>query len=292
MTDFVQRYLTAIIGIGTGVEGSVQGGIYTFSNHRISVDIIAWGGETQGQATLRIYGLSKSLMNTLTTIGPIMTEILYKNSVQILAGTDPNNLTTVFNGSIQTANADYNAAPDVVFEITAISAAVAAMAPAVSTSPPANTVVSIDSLMHNWANLLKWGYLNVDVSTVVQNVTYNGSILDQIKACAYANDIDYSTDNLTLKIKNRFSSYPSDVPIISPTTGMVGYPRFSSNGLSVKSLFLPSALLGGQIQIKNSSVSAANGFWTTFAIQHELESLMPNGKWFTTLEAFPSGLTT
>lgn len=288
--DFVTRYLEVIIGIGTGQMGDGTPGVfYTFTQHRMSATIQAWGGETQGEAAVKIYGMSPDLMNKLTTIGPIMTQLRAANSIQILAGTDPNALTTVYNGAILTAFADYNAAPDVVLNIEATSAAGSAMKPAQPTAY--SGVVTVDTIMRTLANNLGFSYENVDVDTVLFNPTFNGSYLDQIKACAYAADIDYSTDNLTLAIKNRWSSYSGESPVISPATGMVGYPVFSSNGMSVKSVFLPSIRQGGTITVQGSQIVAANGKWLVNNVQHELESMMPNGKWFTTCGVFANGLS-
>jgi hypothetical protein len=134
-------------------------------------------------------------------------------------------------------------------------------------------------------------YENVDVDAVLFNPTYNGSYLDQIKACAYAADIDFSIENFTLSIKNRFSNYSGEPPVISPATGMVGYPKFSSNGMTVTSIFLPSIRQGGMITVQNSEIVAANGKWLVNNVLHELESMMPNGKWFTTCGVFANGLS-
>jgi len=290
MTDFVKRYLTFIIGLGTGQMGDgTPGKFYTLRDHRASVSIQMFGGETQGQANVKIFGVALDLMNTLTTIGPIMMQVRARNSLQILAGTDPEALTTIYNGTIQTAFADFNAAPEVTLEIMATAASVAAMTPA---QPSAYSgVVTVDTIMRTIANKLGYAYENVDVDNVLINPTYNGAYLDQIKACAYAADIDYSTDNLTLAIKKRFSSFSGTPPIISPATGMVGYPMFSSNGMLVKSLFLPTIKLGGQIQVKDSQIIAANGNWIVNGVTHELDSLTPNGKWFTTCGVYSNGLT-
>ena len=196
---YESRYLTAIVGIGTGQNGDGPAVYTTLSGHRMTANISAYGGETQGQATVKIYGMSQHLMNQLTNIGPIQWQIRGKNSLQILAGTNPNALSTIYNGTIQSAFADYNTAPDVGFEITAMSATVAAMQPVDATSTPLNVPVSVEQLMRNFAIKagLSWGE-NVDVNVILTNVTFNGSVLDQIKSCAETAKIDYTIENFTL----------------------------------------------------------------------------------------------
>ena len=305
-TTFVQRYIKIIIGIGTGVLGDGAAVFYTLKNYRASVEITNYGGEAQGEARVKIFGMSLSLMNELTTIGPVMSQLWASNTIEIFAGSNPDALTSIYTGSIITAMADLNTAPDVSFEVLALSSAVAAM------QVPEATVfsngVSIDTVMGTIAKNLDLNYLNTGKKIVegievddpityafTQPVTFNGSYLDQIKTCAAAPTarIDFKLEKGTLSIKNPFSYYPSaSVPVISPKTGMIGYPVFNSQGVKLKSIFLPSVVLGGLVQVKDSQIETANKLWTVWTVQHELDSLMPHGRWFTQIGAFPSDTNT
>ena len=311
-TTFVKRYITVILGIGSGVDGAGASTYYTLNNYRTSVDIANYGGESQGEARVKIFGMSLSLMNLLTTIGPVMSQLWASNTIEIKAGSNPDALTTIYTGTILEATADLNNAPDVSFEVRALSSAVAALKIVDATvfNPVGAAGVSVDTLMGTFAKKLSLSYLNtgkklvggVEVNDTItscftQAVTFNGSYLDQIKSCASAvmpARIDFKIENNTLFIKNPYSYYASASapPIISPTTGMIGYPVFNSKGVSLKSLFLPSAVLGGQVEVRDSQISAANRLWTVFHAQHELDSLTPHGRWFTLIGAFPSDTNT
>jgi len=288
INTLTERYLTAIIGIGTGQLGDGPPVYHTITDHRMSFDITAYGGEMQGTANIKIYGIKQELMNALFSMGPVHYQLRGKNTIQLLAGDSPNVMTTVYGGTIMTAYADYNTAPDVPFEITAQSAAVVAMQPATPTSTPYNIPVTVEQIMKTLASKgkLAWGE-NVGVDTVFKNVTYNGSVLDQIRTCAFAAGIDYQIENFTLSIKSRLKNFSTVVPVISPSTGMVGYPIVSAQFMFVKSLFIPSIKNGCQVQVADSIVTGANGKWTVISLQHELESRMPDGKWFTTIGVRP-----
>jgi hypothetical protein len=298
MTNFSTKYLTVIIGIGSGSQGDqapVKDKIYTLTNHRVTAEISAYGGETQGEAKVRIYGMSRDLMNALTTIGPVMVQIRAQNSIQILAGDNPNALATIYNGTIQEAFADYNEAPDVALSIRANSASIAALTNVQSYSHAAPTPVTL--VMSTIANNLKWANFDPgDVTAVLGDVTYSGSYLEQIKACANAADIDYVIESKgitnRLRIKTRYSSFSGDQIIISPQTNMIGYPVYSQSTMIIKSLFLPNIALGGLITVQGSAVDTANGTWIVNSVHHDLESYVPNGKWYTTCGVFPSNLKT
>ena len=71
---------------------------------------------------------------------------------------------------------------------------------------------------------------------------------------------------------------------VSPSTGMRGYPAFTSSGIEVTTLFNPTLQYGGNIQVE-SQLTPACGTWNIYNLAHELESEIPSGKWFTTLSA-------
>jgi hypothetical protein len=297
MTNFKLRYITVVIGIGSGVYGDkppLAGNIYTLTNHRITAEIEAWGGETQGTAKVRIYGMTRDLMNAMTTMGPVNVQIRTQNSIQILAGNDPNALSTIYSGVIQTAIANYNDAPDVALEITASSASIAALGRATPTS--FSGAVAVTTIMASIAQKLIWQFDPGDVTAVLTDPTFNGSYLEQIKTCARAADIDQIIEDLNsskrLRLKNRFSYFVNDpFTVISPIVGnMIGYPVFSQDTMIITSLFEPNINLGKLIKVQDSSVTPANGSWIVNSVKHNLESYVPNGKWQTTCTVYPAYL--
>jgi hypothetical protein len=288
--SYAEKYLKIIIGLGTGQMGNgAPAEYYTLTDFRASAEITAYGGETMGQAIVKIYGLSLELMNKLTTIGPIMTQVRGQNSIVILAGENPQALTKIYSGTIMTGIADFNNAPDVSFEVTALSASLAAMTPVQATAIAGP--VSETQLFGGFAASLGLQLNNVDVVHQFNNPTFNGSMRNQILAAAHEADCDVTFDDSFLNIKGRFSFFGQNPVIISPSTGMVGYPLLSSDYMYVKSIFQSTLIQGGRIQVQDSQLKAANGLWTVVSVKHELESMMPNGKWFTTCGVFAHGLS-
>ena len=303
MSNFKERYITVIIGIGAGAQGDqAPGTMYTLENYRISAEINAYGGQTQGSAHVRIYGMSVSLMNALTAIGYVLYQRRYRNTIQILAGDDPASLSTIYNGVIDTAFADYNNAPDVCLDIQALGATVAAMTPAAAYHHAGPTKVS--EIMSTLAAKLGWGFSNLDIGpgnlgvggddVELQDPVFQGSYWSQITTCADQAGIiayhDVVNAKNVLKIKHLLSNFTSDVITVSPDTNMVGYPVFSQSFTLTKMLFEPRALMGGKLTISNSFVLPANRDWLIITVEHNIESIMPDGKWFTTCGLMPAGL--
>jgi hypothetical protein len=90
-----------------------------------------------------------------------------------------------------------------------------------------------------------------------------------------------------LKIKHRWSVYPSPEQVVSPKTNMIGYPVFTQSNMMLKFLFMPTVNLGGVLTVKDTIIKPAEGNWSVHSVMHEIESLTPGGKWETTCGVMP-----
>jgi len=129
---------------------------------------------------------------------------------------------------------------------------------------------------------------NNGVSVKLSNPYYSGSPWTQAVRLAQHANVDMVVDRGILAISPRGKPRSGDAVLISPETGMVGYPAFRENSIIVKSIFNPAVKVGGQIQVE-SSLTPANGTWIVNRMVLDLECLMPHGRWFQTIEATPSG---
>lgn len=283
MISFTQKKLDLTIQLGTGTFGEQVGSTVTLSGLRMFADIASPCGESMGAAHIRVHGLTQSMMNQLTVIGPI-NQLKPKNQVILSAG-DADVMSTAFSGTIYTAWADYSAAPEVVFNIIAYIGMTLAMKPVNALSYPGSAdVVKIMSTIAQNANL---DFINDGVSGIILSNQYlPGTAWQQIKACAAAAYINFKVENNALTIWPKDKSLSNGAPVISPDNGMVGYPALSSQGMTVKTLYNQNVVLGGNIKVE-SSLNVANGTFIVFNYTHSLSSEAPGGPWFTTIDCRP-----
>lgn len=283
--SFVKRKINLTIGLGEGPFGTMAGQTQTIEGLRVSCTVQAYGGETAGQMTARVYGLPLSLINQLTTVGIIAAGIKAKNTVLIEAGDEGGALSTVYKGAILTAFGQFNSAPAVAFNISASASALASIVPVAPTSYQGGA--DVGDICEALALVMGLSFENHGVAVQLSNPYFYGSALAQLQACMRAAGARYSIDRGVLAIWPRGGGL-SDAPVmISKETGMVGYPDFSSNGLLVTSRYQPAVKLGGKIQVQ-STLTPANGIWKVNRVIHDLEAEMPDGKWFTSMECTPS----
>ncbi len=284
--SFVERAIDVTVTLGEGLFGEQVGASYTLSGLRVLAYIASMGGETQGVCNARIFGLPLELINQLTTIGPRGYNIPNQNRIQLDAGVDGQSLTTVYKGWIQEAYGEFQGIPEVSLSLLATAVAGPALQPVPPT--PGKGAVDVATVMSQFAATMGFAFENNGVTGALADHYFSGTTLAKIKDCARAAHINYSTDNGVLAIWEKGGYRQGTMPVISPSTGLVGYPSFSSNGIRLRSIFVPSITQGQQFEVAGSQVTPANRIWVAARIVHSLETQTPNGEWFTDLDGYPS----
>lgn len=291
-TNFLQRRLDATITLQpttnmqmerTGTPTFVESGTnqLTVSGHRMSASLKNAGGFAMGEMQLRIFGLSLSLMNQLSTLGRIPLAGR-NNTVSLSAGDDVNGMSVAFTGTITNAWADFKGMPDVAFHITAV----AGMQAMLSAVPPSSFRGSSDvaTIMASLAQQMGLAFENAGVQSRLANPYFPGTLYQQARACAEAAGISMTIDRGTLVIVPRGGVRGGRIPLISPATGLVGYPGFTANGIALTTIYNPSISIDAVVKVE-SELTPACGNWRVYNVSHELEADQPGGAWFTALEA-------
>jgi hypothetical protein len=280
---------------------------------RTSVRIANSGAPAGSHATLRIYGMKPSLMNQLTTLGLVF-NLVPKNTLTISAGSDPAAMSTVFSGTVYAAYGDYSALPDVPFQFDCLAGVADAVAPApVSSFTGATSAVNV---MQGLARQMGLGFENNGVDVQLSSPYFSGSLMTQAQKCAEHAGIEWGIFNgNTLAIWKRGGNRNTpDVPVISPSHGMIGYPAFTQGGIIVSTVFDPKISFGSLVKVQSSLLEdiaaaqqkpatlggqqvAANAgiFPTTWAVNKldlALDAQVPRGEWRSTVYAYNPNFVT
>lgn len=279
--SFVRRRIEAQITLGKGKFGETKGDTIKLSGLRTSVHMQSYGRDAMGQLQMRAYGLPLDVMNRLTTIGPIATQIRGQNRLVVAAGDEDSALATIFDGTIDSAWTEMSGAPDAAFNISGFAGLASALKPVPASS--FQGAADCADIMAGFAKDMGLTFENNGVSVQLSNPYFPGTKLEQVRLCAKAGRFNYAIERGVLAIwkSNGYREIP--MPFISSRTGMVGYPTFTGSGLLVKTRFAPTAKQGGRVQVE-STLTPASGVWTIFNVAHDLESEMPGGQWFTSIE--------
>ena len=281
---FTRKVIEVDFSLAQGVFAG-GGNTHNVSGMRVSANIVKAGGASFGDALLAIYGLPLSTMNALSTFGNAII-LTGRNRITVKAGEEGGVLTTVFEGTIKTAYMDGQAQPNVPFRVEANVVAFEIVQPIPPTSMPGTQKIA--DLMESVAKTMGLGFENNGVMASITNPYFANTGPSQILQMAEAAGIEHIIDNGTLAIWPARGQRQGDGATISPTTGLVGYPRFNSMGIELVTLWQPSLEYGKTINVE-SSITPACGKWVIYRLEYDLESETPNGKWFCTLMASKPG---
>jgi hypothetical protein len=239
---------------------------------------------------LTIYGMRQADMNQVTILYSAATpqQVSTRALVILEASPDGSAWTQVFNGTFIQAQPDYRSVPHVALRAQAVTGNGMQLAIAPATSYRGAT--SIASIAQYLAGQMGFAFENNGVTGNLSTPYYPGTYMDQFRQLAQHANFDFYFDgNATLAIcPINTPRNGKTVPIFTPTSGLVGFPTIQQFGIHCETIFTPALILGGEIKIDGSIVPGANGTWQPAIATHELESLMPSGAWFSSLDCLRS----
>jgi hypothetical protein len=294
-TSYVERSIntTVMLGAGASFAGTSSNvvkiggsGAALTPGVRTSVAVVKAGGKYPSTAQIRIFGLPLSIMNQLATLGVPYAYFISNNTVLVEAGDVGGIMSAVFQGNVQQAWFDGDPAPEVPFNIIATTGALNAAAPALPTSYPG--AADVGTILAGLAARAGYNFQNNGVQQSLRSPYFSGSIQNQILTCIEHARIEYIIDNGTLIIWPHNGTRGGVPPLISPTTGLVSYPRYTTQGVHFRSLFNPAIGYGQPVQLQSSLVQAT-GTWTVFRLAYDLEDQTPDGAWFVDVDAQKTG---
>jgi len=287
MISFTAKQLrvTAILAGANAVFPGTNSNTLVVEGMRITAKVQAVA-RLATQADVRIYGMRQADMNALTVAWanpPVVLDHLVIVEANNTGKTD--GWVQVFKGTVIEAQPDYRAMPDVSFNFLAVTGYFQKINPALPVSYPQevdiSTIVSdIVALMGEpWVLVLGEG-----VEAVLTNPYFYGTLWDQLaQACAAANcDFYVQGDQVLVTAAGRARGSEPAV-VLTPDSGLIGYPMYERSGLAVNALFDPAFLCGVALDVK-SNVPNATGRWYPYSLFHNLESNVPNGAWMSTLQ--------
>jgi hypothetical protein len=274
---FTQKLINVTFNSGAGSFSPIS-----LTGLRITCHTEAGAEPSMLWCDLLIYGMTLSHMNQLSTLGWAVQKP-GKDTISVYAG-DASGMSLIYKGDIWQAVSDYQGGPNLPFHVVAKSGS---RESALNVKP-----ISVNSKSADFAQL--WQQIaqkmglqpetnGINVKLAYPYLPY--SARDMAVALAQHANVNWTIDRDVLAAWPRYGSRQGAAPLISPQTGMVGYPSWSASGIKIRTLFNNELKIGGKVQVQ-SSITPANGTWSISKLEHNLQALTPNGEWFTTIEAY------
>lgn len=282
---FVRRAITVQITLGTGDFGDTPGGkadTITVEGLRCAASIMKPGNPQADSAEIRIWGLTRAVMNKITDLGKPISRAR-NNTVTVLAGDNVSGMAVVYQGVIMTAYGDFNDPPNACLNISSNAFGLIAAKPVTPLSYTGGADVA--TIMAQIAASMNKGFINWGVSGVVLADQYlSGTAADQYNKVVAATGIGADASGDALEIWPREGVRGGEIPDIGPGSGLVGYPTYCDVGLAVKVFFMFGLRWNGQFNL-TTSIDNAKGLWQIQNITYDLASEVPDGPWFIEMTA-------
>jgi hypothetical protein len=261
-------------------EGEFEGGGNTkiIEGLATTVQVTKAGLPEKNSAEVRIQGLKLSDMEQLTFLSFLPGEYR-KNHILIEAGDKGGELSVVFKGDITAASADFSTAPDVTMKFNALTAGWSVL---VADSPTSvQGEATAESLIKQFAEQAGFNFVNEGVTESVKNATFNGSPVQKAEQVADEVGAELLMDDETWTLMP-WDKPRGDAVLLKAESGMIGYPSFTQDGISVECFYNPRLQLGGQIKIE-SIVPRASGYWKITKLSHDLAAYT-QGRWVSRID--------
>lgn len=255
-----------------------------FEGLRVIAQIQSGNGSVSPFAKIQIFNLNLNAINQLTKIKWNTDREGKFNFVKLEANIN-GEYSTVYEGTIHFAYPNFGSVPDVVLTIDssiAMNHQINAVAPT-SYKGEVDVAQAINALCQQ----MGMRFENNGVNAKVSNPYLPQTTLEQVRALCTATNTSLYMDLNTIAITPQGKAREVQIPVISPQSGLIGYPTpLMQGGVTFSCLYDPLLKFGGLVEIQNSLIEAANGRWLIQGLSISLESGVPNGKWQADVQAF------
>ena len=283
--SFTRKIIELDITLAKGLFSS-GGSRKTISGLPCEVTIDKPGAPAPNKASIKITGLSYEDMTQLTTLAFKPQESQH-NLISIRVGEgDAGAASLAFSGEITSAAADFNSAPDVAMDIQATSSAY----PQQLAHDPlsVNSDAPLAELIAQFAAAAGYGFVNEGFTGAVRNTVFAGSPIKKAKEAAREAGAELLIDDGVMVLLPNASARRGGSVLLSPETGLIGYPAFDESGISCKCLYNPALRHDGLIEIRSISPHAS-GLWRISRLSHSLSAFTTNGgPWESNINAVPA----
>ena len=278
--SFSLKTIRTTITLGQGTFSS-GGNTKIIEGLATEVEVSKPGLPEKNSATVKIANIRLDDMEQMTFLAFQPLQSL-KNLITIEAGERGRELDVVFKGEITSAFADFSSAPEVWFKIEAISGGYAAQIGAKPMSVNGEALAA--DLIKQFATEIGYSFRNEGVTASVRNATFNVSPIEKARAVADEVGAELLIDDDTMVLME-YDKPRGEVVPLSAGNGLIGYPSFTSDGISFSCFYDPNLKQGGVVEIQ-SIVPRASGRWKINKLVHNLTAYTSGqGKWNTAIDA-------
>ncbi|MDC9599018.1 baseplate hub protein [Xenorhabdus anantnagensis] len=243
---------------------------------RVSVEVNYGNGAISPQAQIKIHGLPLETMERLLRRKYNTLEAL-RNTITIEAGDQGEELSQVFKGGIAFARPNFDDAPNIALIIEAQTAILEKMTGVDAESYEGEH--DVVNIMSNICKRMGYSFESNGVSVILSDVYLGNTNMEKIKWLAEAANLNLYIESNSISVTKKDQPRNLKIPVISPETGLIGYPVPTMIGIQFKCFYNPLVRFGGIVRVAGSQISICNDDWLTYGVRIVLETEQDSAQW-------------
>lgn len=266
-------------------QGDTLQSTYEFIQHRMSITVTQGGGQF-GNAKVQIFGAALDAMNN---IARLWLEVLSpsNNDTLDIDVWDGANFVPFFQGVITWSAINASGSPNVALEIEANDSMVAmnTVAQPYAQDTPIALQDALTTILEPAGLVVEFAESVPDLQ--IQKAHLLGSPMEQANTLMnYFPELTHYTNLRRFIVRPVNGPLGGDPLPVNKGTGMIGYPTYSSSGITLATLFDARLRLGLALDIQTTSFEFINRTkWVCAVLQHNIQPNWPGGQWVTQIAA-------
>lgn len=259
------RMLKLVITIGTTQYIYEDTGDITSPGLFMTAKGSKYANAIQNECTLTISNLASNEKNFILTETSPFNQNTEAKQMEVYAGRVSTGYALVFSGDITNVNATQPPDVDVI-----IKSATGQHLKAGVVGINRGAQAKLSAIAGGVANDLGL-QLNFQASDkLISNHTYSGSQLGEVTKVGDLGNVNAYIDDNTLVVKDWNVPLKNTAVVVNETTGMIGIPELTEEGVQVTFLFNNITQLGGMVQLTSTNNPSLNGNYTISKLDFDL----------------------
>ena len=239
----------------------VNGKIKVYENLFIAAVGVKYANPLQDEAEITIYNLDKATQDYILTETSPYNANRTPKTVILEAGRQSYGTSVIYTGNI--IYSSVTQPPDVGVVLRCLTGNTLKGSIISRVQPGTATLSQIsNAVAQDLGVFLRFQTTDKNIS----NYVYAGAALQQIEALASLGHLDVFLDGDSLVVKSRGAALNGSYRVLSASTGMIGIPQLTEQGVRVKFFVDNKTVLGGGIQLQSEIYPTVNGFYIIYQL--------------------------
>lgn len=252
-----------IVRVGIEVNGKLK----TYDGLAVTASGTKYANPLQNEAEITIYNLDKATQDyILTQTSPYNFNRTPKIAT-LEAGRASYGTSLIYTGNIVASKPSQP--PDIGVTLHCLTGNFVNGTTVSSSYPGLTPLKTVSQIV---ANQLNTNLVFQTDNKNLRNYAYSGSALKQIEHLASMGNINAFVDNANLVIKTIGLPLAGATRVVNMSTGMIGIPELTAEGVKVRFLLDNKTTLGGSMSIQSEIYPAANGEYVIYKLSFEVSN--------------------